>query len=177
MKNPKRCSRCGKKYHGTKKEYCRICCNELGLVTRNTIWFQQKRRMKSFVASPQPFITDIKILATKFKWNLLSPIDLFKIVNIWLKLFDANNGYDRMNLNDQISKMIADLKWSLDKEPSNHESKRKIIKGVVLWQNEEIVKTWTSVKKCSEDLEISTSTIRMICDGKRTRFVWDLRYI
>ena len=98
---------CGKKYSTKKgKTKCRNCFK-----LENDYTIKNLRNLYNRVkVDPKPYLLDIKLLLIKEKWNLLNPVDYYRVCNIWMLILGNELSYSADAPNIQIKLMLNELK-------------------------------------------------------------------
>lgn len=170
------CKNCGKTHTSVTKEYCRNCARSLGFISKQAIQNRIRRSIKNLCSDIKEFEGEIKRLAVKMKYDLISPIDLYRIVDIYLKVTCDENKYSIQSPLDQCRCMIEELILALsniDRTPSTKNGR-----AVVHINNRgRIVAEWSSIRKAALSLDYVASAIRSRCNGKKVKSIKeDLRW-
>lgn len=170
MKPIRKCENCSKKfYSSTGKTKCSACNRLLGFVKpSNYEKIRLNKALKRNCGSVHDYSTEIKILATKVKWNLINHIDIFRIADLYLTITCNDLKYSTKEPEQQVELMIAELLVLLSHKPSTKVG-RPSRYVVQLNEKGEVIKEFVSVRKCSKELNYSQVTIQKRCNGQKTR--------
>lgn len=178
---PKRtphCESCGKKFSTindkTKCRLCRRLHNEISEVSMRRNLLQQE---KSLCNELEPVANDIRLLNAKLKWNLLTPLDYYRVADIFVKVTCDEMKYSAQEPEVQVKLMLNDLYQLLINDQFKIKSHRGIKRAIVqLNSSGQVIAKWPSVRSCAKDLDLDRATVRAYCDGKRKSRTYTLRW-
>jgi hypothetical protein len=163
----KYCTSCGRKFWSQKgKEQCRTCMQAtFNGQAPEYVNRKVKRLIEKSCESVFKYERDIKILATKMKWNLLSHIDLFRIANIYMDVVCDETKFSTYEADVQCQYMLSELMIMLQSDDGTYQPKYKAIcrmdgKGNVLQR-------WDNATKASEELGVSRKILVSIAAGQK----------
>lgn len=171
MKNHNRkCLNCKKKFYSSKgKENCSACNRLLGVTKPNpqNDKIRILRALKRNCEDVRVYATDIKLLATKMKWNLINPIDNFRIADLYMKITCNDLKYSTKDAYQQAEFMIAELLKLLTADilPKTPGNARVIVQ---LNKEGEVIREFKSVRTCAKELDYAYETIQRRCDGLKS---------
>lgn len=161
------CENCGNKFSSyTGKTHCQKCRNALGLVNSQALRARIQKRIKQTAEDPMLYADEIKRLAVKIKWNLLSHIDMFRVVHIYLNITNDPEKYSSDTPEIQAQLMIKELirMITLPKKKPGRPSM-----SVCLIEGDRVVKTWKSTTECANELGMRSTSVTKICNGGRVK--------
>lgn len=165
------CKNCFKNFYSTRgKEFCRKCSLSLGLVSREAIRQLTKRRLLSLCEDIKIYEPEIKCLAVKLKYRMISPLDIYRIADLYMKITCNEIKYSTKEPLDQCYSMIDELLqtlMSLD-QPKHPRSGKSV---VVLDKNNKIKAEYPSVRQAAKALDYSEISITRLCDGKPVKCI------
>ena len=175
-----RCKNCDKYFKSaTGKEHCRVCRRLLGLISPIAMKKSIDIITKFNCSDVKEYEKEIKLLATKVKWGLISHLDYFRIADVWMAVTCDEVKWSAKEPNIQISLMIdllvrmlqdANIKYIKATPPS----KRKAVKQVDV--SGRTLKTWSTVKEVCEEFDLSRPIITAVLNKKKKITNLDLRW-
>lgn len=167
-KSPRKyCTSCGRRFWSQiGKEQCRTCMQAtfnnqpIEYVNRKV-----KRLIEKSCESVFKYERDIKLLATKMKWDLLSHIDLFRIANIYMAVACDETKFSTYEADVQCQYMLSELMMMLQSDDGTYQPRYKAIcrmdgKGNVLQR-------WDNATSASVDLGVSRKILVSIAAGQK----------
>ena len=168
VKNHRKCTNCQKTFFSSVgKSLCRWCFE---LQAPTNPYQKRKEILYAQKISPQAskYVSDIKILIVKARWNVLNNVDLFKIANIYMECFNDENKYSTLDPNEQIQYMLIELKKTLAPKfegclhsKNGHVVEKLNDKGIV-------IATYVSVIQASKKNGINHVSVRKACKTGQT---------
>lgn len=170
MSPNKICLNCKKKFYSTKgKENCAPCSRLLGLIKPYIVRRSSYYKLKRTCEDVSLFERDIYLLATKFKWNLISPVDIYRVADLYIKVTCNDLKYSTNDPERQAEIMIKDLVELLELKKQLPTIARYKARSIVqLSKNGRVIRTFNSIKHAVEVLDYTDSTIKRACNGKKT---------
>lgn len=172
------CKRCNKIYYSTTgKEYCRDCFSIVGVY--KNIYYKNKQQKHIRINCNErvdKWETEIKLLATKIKWNLLTPIDHFRIANIWMSVTGDENKFSTQPVDVQCVNMIAKLLKMLSGEIEVGNKRSKPVCKIDERGN--VLETYRSVGEAAKANDVYKEFVTHSCNkgrsykNSRLRFRW-----
>jgi hypothetical protein len=176
-----KCANCGTKFKSkTGKEHCRVCRRLLGLISPVSMKKSIQLISRSNCSDVREHEKEIKILATKLKWNLLTPLDYYRVANVWMIVTCDELKWSSQEIHTQIELMLDLLVKMLSEPVSNYTKKpssgfRKSIKQVD--SSGRTLKKWPTVKEACEELDLNRTLVTSILNGKKKVSNLDLRWV
>jgi hypothetical protein len=180
VNNKKICAGCGRKFHTTTgKTLCRHCYSISGFS------LTQKRKQKQLQQLPDchpitGWEKSIKTLLVKLKWNLLSPVDLFRVAHIYMDCVCDENKYSTLIPEEQCQYMLLEMSGILKGELDANNKKSKPV--VKIDANGNILAEYSSMKSAASANKVFISFVANSCkkDGyinakgknRKLRFRW-----
>lgn len=165
-----KCINCGNKFHSTVgKVSCRKCNNLSKNLSRTYSDTKTKKMIKSNCDDYKQYETDIRLLYVKLKHNLLSQIDIFRVVNIYISVTCNEASYSTFTPEDQCACMLNDL---MNMVTSVDEVKTKGRKGrAVVKINEEgdVIAEYASVTEAAKSHDIYKGYVTNSCNLKHKK--------
>lgn len=169
-RNPKpECARCGKRFYTTKgADKCRNCRRLAGEISSAGIRKRIAGILKTSCDDVKNWKSDITCLNVKLKHNLLAPTDYFRVAHIYMAVTCNEVKFSALEPEEQVIHMLDEL-WQLlmsdNVVPKPHLNRKR--RGVNLYDElGKVIETWSSISQCAEDLDLSRSQVRYICEHK-----------
>lgn len=172
-----RCESCGKKFESTTgKTKCRLCRRLHNEISEFSIKRNLNQMQANLCNELQPYANDIRLLNAKLKWDLLTPLDYFRVADLYVKITCDEMKYSAQDPDVQIKLMLHDLYQLLvnDKFKIKSEKGKKAI--IQLDKEGKVIAKWSSVKACAKDLYLDRASVRAYCNGKRRSKFFILRW-
>lgn len=177
----RRCVRCDKTLHGLKgKDTCRSCNWILGNVTE-----QYARRIilkieEEHCSDAIHWQKEIMLLSVKQKWNLLNPIDYYRVADIFIKVSCDANKYSTETPEKQCELMLHELRLVLSGKAEAAKKRGKKGKSIVAYKSgtSEVFMSFNSCKECAEFFNCSSSTLSSHINARylSKKIPYDLRW-
>jgi hypothetical protein len=176
-----KCANCGTKFTSTTgKKHCRVCRRLLGLISPVAMKRSISLTTKLNCSDVREHEKEIKILATKLKWNLLTPLDYYRVANVWMTVTCDEIKWSSKEIHTQIELML-DLLIRMLSEPVSHYAKkpgagfRKSVKQVD--SSGRTLKKWSTVKEVCEEFDLNRTFVTAVLNGKKKISNLDLRWV
>lgn len=173
------CTKCNRRFYSQiGKVDCKACMIQTGDMTSEYVRRKTIRQMKNNCQDVMDFESEIKILATKNKWNMLSHIDLFRIANIFIAVTCNENVYSTLEPDEQCKCMISDLIRMLSEKEL--ETKIVISRAVVRVDSRgRVLEEYKSMTEAAKAHDVYVGYVQNSCRAnleklskKRLKFRW-----
>lgn len=169
------CKSCGKKVV-TKyiPPLCRYCKKLFGENKEHTVRVKVTKLVRKSCDDVKKYESEIKRLATKVKHNLLTPIDPFRICDIFIAVTCDETKYAALDVDMQCRLMIKDLVDMLTIphfQIKNSRSYNRRGRAIVKIEEGVVIEQYASLRHAQEKTDYPRDSIKKVCNGGKVRSI------
>jgi hypothetical protein len=171
-----KCENCNRRFFTTiGKTLCRQCFAIEGNFSSS---YRKSQMPKNASKTIRQWTPQIKILLVKLRWNILNPVDTFKIAHIYMDCVNNENKYSTLEIDHKIQYMLFELKTMMTGEFAPKGSFRRGREVQQIDDSGKVLKEYVSLRMAAVEHNISRVIVQKSCDNggylnkkhKRLRF-------